>query len=291
MDRPSEPQRFASLLGRLLRRGWPEGVHVVQERGVPAAPAKGPVSVLDYPRLSLCLSGRAKYTVVREGRWSAVTLQRGEVIVTAPGCVMEPHEEARYLALGIVFTPEMTRFLLARKVPGLGRPHHRFLLAHHSAALIDEETRLFFQAVAKGHLRPPEDRYLRGLVELILIKAREMAEAKGRMSAGRKAALTWQAARQFVREHLHHAIGREEVAAFLRVHPNHLSRLFAEFSGSTFSEYLRTARLELGRELLRDPGRNVREAAKACGFSDANYFIRCYRKAYGVTPGRGREGG
>lgn len=290
MDRAIEPGRIAPLISRLRSRGWPAGVHVVSERGLPVEPAAGPVTLLDFPRLSICLSRRAKYAVVRDGKWSAVELKRGEVIVTLPDCVMEPHADASYLALGIVFTPEMTRYLLARKRPGQGRPHHRFLFAHHSPVLMDDETRFYFQALAKGGQRETRDHYLRGLVSLILIKAGEMADGTEALQSGRKALFTWQAASQFTREHLHHVICREDVAAFLRLHPNHVSRLFTQFAGCSFTEYVRKERLELARAQLRDPTRNVSEVARACGFTDANYFIRCYRKAYGVTPGRGRGG-
>lgn len=290
MDHPDEPQRFSRLLERVYRRRWPGAVHVVQERGLPAAPAPCPVTLLYYPRLSLCLSERASYTVVRNGEWSTVTLKKGEVIATLPDCVMEPHADASYTALGIVFTPEMTRYLLAKKKLGKGRPHHRFLYAHHSPVLLDEETRFYFQTLAKRHEREPTDRYLCNLMDLILIKAREMLEQRGVHAPGRKAAFTYQAACQFVKEHLNHPLGREEVADFLRLHPNHVSRLFTQFGGCSFSEYLRRERLALARQQLKDPTRNISEVARACGFTDANYFIRCYRKAYGVTPGQSRGG-
>jgi transcriptional regulator GlxA family with amidase domain len=46
-------------------------------------------------------------------------------------------------------------------------------------------------------------------------------------------------------------------------------------------------RLQRSRELLKVPGMNVSQVARACGYTDPNYFIRCYRDAYGHTPGAG----
>jgi transcriptional regulator GlxA family with amidase domain len=46
-------------------------------------------------------------------------------------------------------------------------------------------------------------------------------------------------------------------------------------------------RLKRARTLLQDPALNIADAAHACGFSDPNYFTRCFRKALGTTPGPG----
>lgn len=48
-------------------------------------------------------------------------------------------------------------------------------------------------------------------------------------------------------------------------------------------------RLELGADLLRQGGRQVREVAAACGFDDPYHFSRCFRRRYGRPPsGRSR---
>ena len=52
--------------------------------------------------------------------------------------------------------------------------------------------------------------------------------------------------------------------------------------------YLLQARLERSRPLLIDPQLNITEIAHVCGFRDANYFIRCYRRYFGKSPGRAR---
>ncbi|WP_206171013.1 helix-turn-helix transcriptional regulator [Phragmitibacter flavus] len=271
----------------VIERGFPGAVYLVSERAVPE---EGEImGILDCPRFSLCLAGEAKYQVMRDGVLSVVTLRRGEAIVVAPNCVMEPHADGNYLALGVVFSGELTRFLLARKKRGEGKVAHRFLLAHHSRATMDEELRFFFEALERGGSRNVDDRYLCRLLQLVLIKARELMDQEPAAGTGvRRAHFTWRAACHYVQEHLAQGIGRADVAAFLRLHPNHVSRLFSEFSGGSFNAYLLKARLQRAQGLLRDPSMNVGQVARACGFAEANYFIRCYRKVFGVTPGRGR---
>ncbi|MCX6852503.1 MAG: AraC family transcriptional regulator [Verrucomicrobia bacterium] len=275
--------RWPQWIHRLLRRGWPKRVHLALESGSPAL--RGGLPVHDSPRFSICLAGIGRYVVLRQQRLEVITLQRGDAIVAAPQALMEPHPAARYLAIGFVFAPEMTQCLLAKK----GRGGHRFLQTHHDSRVLDEDGRHFFQALQNRRGSPPDDLAARRLVELLLIKTAEMSEQpEPAVTKAGKARFTWLAACQFVQENLHHPIGRQEVADFLHLHPNHVSRLFRDFSGQSFLDHLLQARLERSRPMLKDPQLNITEIAHVCGFRDANYFIRCYRRHFGKSPGRAR---
>ena len=275
--------RWPQWIHRLLRRGWPKRVHLALESGSPAL--RGGLPVHDSPRFSICLAGTGRYVVLRQQRLEVITLQRGDAIVAAPQALMEPHPEAHYLAIGFVFTPEMTQCLLAKKGPG----GHRFLQTHHDSRVLDEDGRHFFQALQNRRGSPSDDLAARRLVELLLIKTAEMSEQpEPVVSKAGKARFTWLAACQFVQENLHHPIGRQEVADFLHLHPNHVSRLFRDFSGQSFLDHLLQTRLERSQPLLKDPQLNITEIAHVCGFRDANYFIRCYRRHFGKSPGRAR---
>lgn len=284
MSNADDPSRcWHRWIHRLLKRGWPIRVHLAVETGNPAS--RGGLPVHDSPRFSLCLAGTGRYVILRQGRQEIITLQRGDAIVAAPQALMEPHPTAHYLALGFVFTPEMTRYLLAKKSHG----SHRFLHARHDARILDADGRNFFQALQNRGNSSADDLAARRLVELLLLKIAEMsALPEPAVSTSRKARFTWMAACQFLQENLHHPIGRQEVADFLHLHPNHVSRLFREFSGQSFHDHLLHARLERSSPLLLDPQLNITEIAHACGFRDANYFIRCYRRKFGASPGRAR---
>jgi AraC-like DNA-binding protein len=280
--RSADPSlRFAQLIKRLIDRDHPSGVQIANEPGSPA----GSPGVLPYPRFSLCLSGSAIYEVKGGDGPRLLTIAKGEAIVAAPGCLMEPHARSSYLALGIVFTPEMTRFLLARKDP----ERHQFLLAHHSSALIDDESGQFFRALTRPGSRTPCDPYLRKLLQLLLIKSREMVECEEPVPFTRKAWFTWNSACRFIQENFSQPIGRSEVAAFLQLHPNHLSRLFTRFSGCSFNQYLLDVRLSQAEELLVDPSLNIGDIARSCGIPDTNYFIRCFRRRTGLPPAKFRS--
>ena len=279
---------FGRVLTRIGSRNWPTAVHVIGPQRGESESAE--VGVLDWPRFSVCLSRRAKYWVMREGKLEELTLRRGEAVFVAARGMMEPHPEGRYLALGVVFANDLTRFLLARKHPvssakGAKRGH-RFLMAHHSRWVMDSEVNWMVETLVKHGSRLPEDDYLCGLLRLLMVKAKEglVKQTEDGVNHSR-ARFSWRAACHFVQEHLQEGIDRADVARFLQLHPNHVSRLFSQFGGESFNAYLVKARLQRAQRLLADPAVNVSQVARACGFSEANYFIRCYKRAFGVTPG------
>ena len=51
-----------------------------------------------------------------------------------------------------------------------------------------------------------------------------------------------------------------------------------------FSAYLNEFRVEKARELLASTRLSVREVSVACGYSDANYFARVFKRVTGKTP-------
>lgn len=81
-----------------------------------------------------------------------------------------------------------------------------------------------------------------------------------------------------------------DIAAELRITPNHLVKLFRRHAGMSVLDYLRTRRLEHAAGLLRETTLTVREIAAECGFDDPNYFTRCFHRHYGRTPTACRGG-
>jgi len=63
-----------------------------------------------------------------------------------------------------------------------------------------------------------------------------------------------------------------------------LNRAFHAVMGCSPVEHIIRVRLSRAAELLRQPGLRITEAAFACGFSDANYFTRQFRRRMGLSP-------
>ena len=63
-----------------------------------------------------------------------------------------------------------------------------------------------------------------------------------------------------------------------------LSRALKADTGSTFTALLSRERLQKAGHLLRETSESVQNIAAACGYPDQNYFVKVFRKQYGVTP-------
>ncbi len=82
----------------------------------------------------------------------------------------------------------------------------------------------------------------------------------------------------------HATMGVSELAAGCGVSRERLHRVVKRWVGLAPSDYLRTARLHRAKALLASTGSPARAAAE-CGFADQAHFTRCFRKAFGYTPG------
>jgi len=244
-------------------------------------------SLMEQPRLLLCLEGGIDLERKGQGRRGAIRLAPQEGLFVAPGRWVRARARQSYVSMGVVLYPETTRFYLMR-----GRPSHDGhpgtpVETHIVPAGAGEEG----CALARLLAGPPPtaaERFFHNAFECLLLLARGLLEQPAASEAGGKARFTWQAACDFMLEHLHRPLSRKDVARHLGMHPNHLSRLFAKFGRETFGEYLLTRRLERARLLLEDPRLNIAEVARLSGFASASYFTRVFRAATGTTPTGGR---
>ena len=76
----------------------------------------------------------------------------------------------------------------------------------------------------------------------------------------------------------------EQLALHFEISSANLSRLFRNEFGVGFSRYLTALRLESAVALLNSSNLPVSEVALRCGFSTSGYFIKVFRRYFGVTP-------
>ncbi|WP_316835791.1 helix-turn-helix domain-containing protein [Pedobacter nutrimenti] len=62
-------------------------------------------------------------------------------------------------------------------------------------------------------------------------------------------------------------------------------RLFKRELGISPNDYILTEKMKRAKQLLARPGAKIAAISYELGFSDANYFIRTFKKLVGVTPG------
>ena len=70
---------------------------------------------------------------------------------------------------------------------------------------------------------------------------------------------------------------------------SHLNALFQRELSVGAETYLTTVRMKHARLLLLNPYCTIAEVAEKAGYSDPNYFSRCFRRFHGITPNAYRK--
>ena len=112
-------------------------------------------------------------------------------------------------------------------------------------------------------------------VEAVLARNKQM---------GREAQRIVRRTMAYINEHYAESFSRSELAQYVAVSENYLTRCFSQEIGVTPTTYLNRRRIKQAKELLENGETNITEVALRCGFSDSSYFTRVFRREVGVTP-------
>jgi AraC-like DNA-binding protein len=80
------------------------------------------------------------------------------------------------------------------------------------------------------------------------------------------------------------------LAAAVNFSPNHLSSLFHESVGVTIKTYINNLKLDYALKLIETTAYNISEIAWSCGFQDAAYFAKIFKKRFNISPAEVRNG-
>jgi len=94
----------------------------------------------------------------------------------------------------------------------------------------------------------------------------------------------------YMQTHCQEDISLEKLCSLACMSKRSFIRYFSRTAGCTPIQYLMKIRISKASRLLRERGdMPLTEVAMACGFEDANYFSRAFRKFTGIPPNRFRS--
>ncbi|MCR5596039.1 MAG: response regulator [Lachnospiraceae bacterium] len=95
----------------------------------------------------------------------------------------------------------------------------------------------------------------------------------------------------YIEEHyMDEELSLNTLAEYVRFSPNHLSTIFSQETGETFSKYLIEYRIGKAKEELKCTSKKSSEIAIDTGYKDPHYFSYMFKKITGLTPTQYREG-
>ncbi len=96
-------------------------------------------------------------------------------------------------------------------------------------------------------------------------------------------------AKRYINENLSNDLSVSEIAAYLYITPNYLSKLFKKTTGEGCNEYIVRKRIEKAKLLLETTNLKASKIALLVGYNDTNYFSLAFKKNTGLCPKKYRE--
>lgn len=94
---------------------------------------------------------------------------------------------------------------------------------------------------------------------------------------------------RFMRDNCCTNINRKAVAYEFGFSPDYITHLFKKYASFSFNHIMQQYKMEQAAKFLALNKININQVASLCGFSETSYFIKVFRRFYGVTPAEYRS--
>lgn len=284
----ASPKRMSRAIDEVLSAVGVRGGFVVTDPSYPDDAPYEPPGLTPWPFLLVPVSGRLSVAYVSNGRVQTCELAEGEPVLYAANTwpsIERSHIRAHFRATfaddGILLGVRDWR----EGTPGRNAPPGRLELYLLPGPVPSRILSLLGMATESGG--PYAAMRITQVLTLVLTELSRLVAAirTDQSSPPGKAAATWLALREYLRQHAHESPSREQTSVALGITARHVSRLCRSFGDCGYLEMLDRLRLERARALLASSGMSVKQVAYACGFGSVSYFIRVFRRRMGCTPG------
>ena len=214
-----------------------------------------------------------------------------EVLIIPSGCLhalTETPETMRYLML---FEPNPLMSL--RDMPSLNHMMEKPIYLHGDTDLQQQVRSLLMQAVDCYQQREAmwNTQCYSYLLQMYALLGRQYLRGAAPQQYVEKRSIDpaiMNSAMTYINERYMQDISLEDVALFAGFSKYYFSRMFKQFAGIPFSEYLTEKRLNVASDLLVRTNQPIREVAAASGFGSTATFNRVFREYKNCTPSQFR---
>ena len=89
---------------------------------------------------------------------------------------------------------------------------------------------------------------------------------------------------KYINQNYMYELPLEKLASIAGYSKYHFSRIFKDYNGMSYIQYINSKRIKAAERLMADSSLPITEVAMQCGFSSLTTFNRAFRKAKGCTP-------
>lgn len=90
--------------------------------------------------------------------------------------------------------------------------------------------------------------------------------------------------KDYIKQHYADEISLNSAAELVYLSPNYLSKVFKEYAGENFIDYLTRVRIEKAKIQLKNNDAKVYEVAESVGYKSQKYFSRLFKECTGMSP-------
>lgn len=94
---------------------------------------------------------------------------------------------------------------------------------------------------------------------------------------------------EYINREFRNEIDTDSVVDMCHLSYSNFAVKFKKLTGKSLREYINFTRVSYSQQLLGETALTVTEIATLCGFNDASYFIRTYKKHIGMSPNQARS--
>jgi AraC-like DNA-binding protein len=246
-----------------------ESEHVVSESG-----GRREIHNGRAPCFLFCAHG----TLVAVARGRRIELSGNEA------CVLEPRVGGE---VNLTFGTESEFYLVRfRRPPGAGAGQELTVPERARVTAPGRLTHLLHMYIEEAHQQKVSRLILHHILVLALCELSRPTREESQAPAG-EPCLESIVSRvdAYVAAHYHQPIGTPDIARELRYNPYYLERAYHQERGRSIREAIHERRIkEACAQLLLLRTQGVAEIAALCGYSDAGYFRRVFKRATNLTP-------
>jgi AraC-like DNA-binding protein len=88
----------------------------------------------------------------------------------------------------------------------------------------------------------------------------------------------------YMHDNMLNPMTREELANLVNLSPTRFYALFKEAVGVSPTDYIQNVRMQQAQRLLLNSGVSVHDIARSCGYPNAFYFSRLFKRRFGISP-------
>ncbi len=289
MPTPNDRLRILAALRSWLAAPSPRPVVRILEGRRPTS--EHPVFFKEEARLILILAGTGRYLMIENDQEVIFDIVAGQALFLAPCTWSCPVPRMSYRSLAITLRQDFTRVTIhsRRAIRKDGKIPWRYLAEWQTAESLGTRGEHLLGLLLERTLPRTGERMFNAAAEMLVAEVAGLVEHAAELRRSSDTML-WHSLCDYISAHWSDPdLSRETTARFFNRHPNHLSRFFHEHTQQNFRSYVNEIRLKRSLRFLADLRYNVTDVASLCGFTDLQYFIRCFRKRFGLTPGDYRK--